>query len=164
MKSRGKEFEKNFKDTVLTHVKDGFDVDIQRLYDVIGKKTIDQPADFVCYKYPNEIYVECKSTHDSSFSYFTQPQYERLIKKAKHKGVKAGMLLWFVVQKKVFWLDIQWLQAFYESLHIKSVNVNKLLEYIKLNVYGVFEVEQKTIRINPEMNLKSLFEYITQEN
>lgn len=164
MKSRGKEFEKNFENTTKRHIEEGFEVTIDRLYDVIGKKTIEQPSDYICYRFPNQIYVECKSTHDTSFSYFDQPQYERLLEKSKIKGVKAGMLIWFVVQKRVFWTDIEWLQAFYKTYGIKSITANKLDYYSKNKIQGVFEVDQTTSRINPEMNLKSLYNYIVGNN
>lgn len=163
-KNRGKEFEDNFKKTVEESQKNGFQVDIQRLYDVIGKKTIEQPADFTCYYKPNEIYVECKSTNDSSFSYYTQPQYERLIKKSLIDGVKAGMLVWFVKYKRVFWVDIDWMQGFYNSRGIKSFTVGRLEECVKNNIQGVFEVDQTTKRINPEMRIESMFEFIRGEN
>lgn len=163
MISRGKEFEKNFEKSVKCLIKEGFNVTIDRLYDVIGKKTIEQPADYICYNYPNQIYVECKSTHDNLFSYYTQPQYERLIEKSKIEGVKAGMLIWFVSQKRVFWADIDWLQAYYMTSGVKSVSPTKLESFVKLGVKGIFEVEQHTTRINPEMRLESLFNYITQD-
>lgn len=158
-KDRGKEFEKLFENATL--VID--DVDIQRLYDVIGKKTIEQPADYVCYKYPNEIYVECKSTHSTSFDYYNQPQYSRLINKSSQKGVKAGMLVWYVNSKEVFWLDIEFLQAFYSTNHIKSLTVNRLNSYITNHIDGVFKIDQTTKRVNPEMHLESMFNYITRE-
>ena len=159
-KSRGKEFEKNFSDTVKELQAQGFQVDIQRLYDVVGKKTINQPSDFICYYYPNEIYVECKSTNDSSFSYYYQPQYPRLIEKSKIRGIKAGMLIWFVKYKRVFWVDIDWMQGLFNSSGVKSFTVNRLSDAIKYKMHGVFEVEQTSVRINPKMHLESMFEFI----
>ena len=57
-KQRGKEFEDMFKKATLALKEKGYDVDIIRLYDIIGKKTLSQPADFITYRYPFEIYVE----------------------------------------------------------------------------------------------------------
>lgn len=162
-KDRGKEFEKLFENATKGLAADGFQVDIQRLYDIIGKKTISQPADYMCYYYPNEIYVECKSTHEGSFSYLVQPQYPRLKEKARIRGVVAGMMIWYVRLKRVFWVDILFLEAFYAATGIKSISVNRLEEHIKKGTRGVFEIEQVTKRVNPEMNLRSFYNWIIKE-
>jgi len=162
--SRGKEFEKNFENSTKSLISSGANITIDRLYDVVGKKTIKQPSDYICYFYPNQIYVECKSTHDDSFSYFTQPQYERLAEKSNIRGIKAGMLVWFVTNKRVFWVDIDWMTAYYDSRGVKSFTVARLEQCVKNNISGVYEVEQQTKRINPEMNLKGLYNYIVNSN
>lgn len=162
--SKGKEFEGFFRKATEKIQSEGFQVDIHRLYDVVGKKTIEQPSDFICYRYPNEIYVECKSTHDTSFSYFTQPQYERLIKKSKISGVKAGMLVWFVKKKRIFWMDIDWMQAHYKTRGVKSVSISVLERFLAEGIYGVYEVKHITPRINPtEIFVEGMFKHIVGE-
>ena len=74
------------------------------------------------------------------------------------------MLVWFVRLKRVFWVDINFLQGFYASYKIKSFTVGRLTHMIESGVEGVFEVEQVTKRVNPEMHLESLYNYITGEN
>ena len=160
---RGKEFEGMFKEATMKLQAEGYPVDITRLYDVIGKKTLSQPADFICYRYPNEIYVECKSTNDTSFAYFSQPQYPRLIERARMQGVVAGMLVWFVKAKRVFWVDINWMVGYFASNGIKSYTVGRLERAISDGIKGVFEVDQKTVRVNPDMHLESLYNYIAGE-
>lgn len=164
MKDRGKQFESFFKKEVDRAIKeDNLDVTIDRLYDVIGKKTIDQPADFICYKSPNQIYVECKSRNKHTFSYYTAPQYERLIKKANVTGVRCGMLVWFVQEKMIFWVDIDWLQMYYQRTGVKSINAYKLDEYVKDHITGVYKLDCDFPRINPVFNnIGELFEFITR--
>lgn len=164
MKDRGKIFEKLFKDEVEREIREeNLEATIDRLYDVIGKKTIDQPSDFICYKHPNQIYVECKSRNSNSFSYYTAPQYERLINKSKILGVKCGMLVWFVQQKMIFWLDIDWLQFYFSRTGIKSVNAYKLDKFVKEHNYGVHKINCDFLRVNPVLrNLGDMFEFIVK--
>ena len=161
--NRGKEFENMYYKATVALQNEGYPVDVSRLYDVVNKKTIEQPADYIAFREPNEIYVECKSTNDTSFDYYDQPQYTRLIKKSLIKGVRAGMLVWFVKLKRVFWVDARFLQGFYASYKLKSFTVGRLVQMIESKVDGVFEVEQETKRVNPEMRLRSLYNYISGE-
>lgn len=162
--SKGKEWEAFFKNFVVEHNKISDNkVDIVRLYDVIGKKTIEQPADFICYRYPHEVYVECKSTHEGSFSYYTQPQYIRLLAKSRIHGVRAGMILWFVKHQEIFWLDVNWLEAFYAKNGVKSVSAKGLNEYVKTGARGVYKVNAEFARVNPKtINVGELFDYIKE--
>lgn len=161
VKDRGKEFEGIFSDAVEEIMVNGYQVDIQRLYDVIGKKTINQPADFMCYKKPNEIYVECKSTNKPYFSYYSQPQYPRLIDKSKIDGVKAGMLVWYVQSKRVFWFDIDFLTKYYASTSIKSLSIKKIDMLLQDKTTGLYEIEQVTIRVKPKMSIDKFFDYVS---
>ena len=158
-KDRGKEFEKLFENATKDIMVEN-NIDIQRLYDVIGKKTISQPSDYICYYYPHEIYVECKTTHESSFSFYQQPQYPRLIEKSKIYGTVCGMLVWYVRLKRVFWFDIDFLQAYYQAVGLKSISVTRVEQYLKKNTMGVYEINQVTKRVNPEMHLKEFYEFI----
>lgn len=148
-----------FKDAVL-EISDEYEIDIQRLYDTVNMKFIVQPADFICYRYPNQIYVECKSTVSHSFAIYNQKQYERLLEKSKKKGVVAGMLIWFIEDKRVFWVDVVWAKIFKETTGAKSVSVTKLSDRANKEISGVFEIDQKTTRVNPKMDLRSFFDKI----
>lgn len=162
-KNRGKEFEALFRKATETLQYNGFQVDIQRLFDVVGKKTIEQPADFICYYMPNQIYVECKSTSTSSFSFESQPQYPRLLEKSKINGIRAGMLVWFVEDKRVFWFDIRWLNAYNKVSGKKSFSVSVIDKFLKEGIHGIYEIDQTTQRVKPEMRLEGLFKYIVRE-
>ena len=162
-KNRGTEFQKIFEKATLDYKANGGQVEIQRLYDVIGKKTIEQPSDYICYKKPNQIFVECKSTNSSQFDFYDQPQYNRLIEKSKTDGVIAGMLVWFINEKRVFWLDINWMVSYHEVTGRKSIAVSKLLERVKIGLDGIYEIEQTTPRVKPIMNMESFYNRLTKE-
>ena len=157
--SRGKEFEKLFESAVLEFKNEGGQVDIQRLFDVVNKKTIKQPSDYICYYKPNQIYVECKSTHNSYFNFFEQPQYERLLEKIKVDGIKGGMLVWYVNAKRVFWFDISWLYSYNCISGKKSISLG-YIDNRYVGNYGIFEIDQTTARVKPKMKLESMFKYI----
>ena len=56
--NKGKQFEEAVKKSFLKCV----GISIDRLRDTFQKKkNVDNPADFIVYKKPHEIYVECKS-------------------------------------------------------------------------------------------------------
>lgn len=164
--SKGKDWEMFFRNFVKEHnssCSEGKQIDIVRLYDVIGKKTINQAADYVCYRYPHEVYVECKSVHDNSFSYYFQPQYTRLIEKTKVPGLRAGFLIWFIEDKCIYWVDVNWLECFYSNTGIKSISVKRLENYISTGARGVYKVDAKFAITNPKsMDIDALFDYIKQ--
>lgn len=162
MIDRGKTFENIFRSAVEEAKERGYQVDIQRLFDVIGKKTIEQPSDFICYHKPNQIYVECKSTNKNYFSFYEQRQYTRLLEKSKIDGVIAGMLVWFVQEKRVFWLDIKFLNGFYIGTGLKSISIKRLDGLLSDDVCGVYEIEQKTTRVKPKMNIEKFFNDIVR--
>lgn len=116
--NRGKDFE--------GQVHDGFlqipGVSIDRLPDpMAGYAGVKNICDFMVYKYPLQYYIECKSCYGNTMSIhsndpkrkygnITNNQWEGLLDKSKIKGVKAGILVWFIDHDVTYWIDIRLLQ------------------------------------------------------
>lgn len=93
--NRGKQFEGIVRDAF----EDVPGVSIDRFYDqTTGFKGSQNICDFVVYRKPNELYMECKSCHGNTFPFsnITDTQYSGLLKKSVIKGVIAGVLIWWV--------------------------------------------------------------------
>ena len=92
--NRGKAWETKFKEDWIKSMPDS---SIDRLYDPVnGYTSIANISDFICYKYPNIFYMECKSHEGNTFPISALTQYEKLSKKVGIKGVRAGVVLWFI--------------------------------------------------------------------
>lgn len=159
--NRGKQFEHIFSKAVA-EIQEEYSIDILRLYDTRNMKWVTQPADFICYRYPNILYVECKSTQLKSFGVYRQRQYPKLLEKARCKGVAAGMLIWFIKEKRVFWVDILWahVRTLDRKCETTAISIKTLEERAKMGIGGVIEIEQTTRNVNPKMNLRPFFDQI----
>ncbi|MBP5710589.1 MAG: Holliday junction resolvase RecU [Bacteroidales bacterium] len=106
--NRGKQFE--------TVIKDAFrkvpGVSIDRFHDQMsgfaGSRNV---SDFVVYKEPYEVYVECKTTRGNNFRFsnITDGQWSGLLEKSKIKGVFAGILCWWIDYDTTLFIPIQML-------------------------------------------------------
>lgn len=112
--SRGKDFE--------NVVKQAFEkvpnVSIDRLHDQMsGYMGSSNICDFIVYKYPNIIYLECKSVYGNTlpFSNITDTQWRGLLEKSKIPGVIAGVMCWWIDKDVTMFLPIQYLQACKEA-------------------------------------------------
>lgn len=80
---------------------------IDRIYDTVsGYKSISNISDFIAYIYPNIFYIEAKSCKGNTFPIDRLTQYEKLLPKVGIRGVRAGVLLWFIEHGKVFYVPI----------------------------------------------------------
>lgn len=117
--NRGKDFE--------TVIKAAFEkvegLSIDRLHDqttgFLGSCNI---CDFIVYREPNEIYIECKSCHGNTFpiSNITDNQYRGLVEKSKIPGVIAGVIVWWVDRDITAFFDIAYI-AKLKSDDMKSI-------------------------------------------
>lgn len=124
MDNKGKKFETKFKEDRKKTVPDS---SIDRLFDgTAGFKNISNISDFICYKYPNIYYIECKTTKDVSFPLNHLTQYEKLTEKIGIKGVKIGVLIWYYNYDHVVFIPITTIKEIKETGK-KSININKLL-------------------------------------
>jgi len=117
--NRGKAFEEKVKSDLL---KLG-DVSLERLPDQMsGYKGSANVSDFTLYNYPYYFYIECKTTNENTFPLGGLTQYDKLLARKGRKGVRCGVVLWFVKHDKVVYVPI----ATFEKLKAdgkKSVNV-----------------------------------------
>lgn len=93
--NRGKQFEGVVKDS-FNKLRD---CSIDRLHDqTTGFAGSSNICDFIVYKYPTIIYLECKSCHGNtwSLSNLTDNQYKGLLEKCKYKGTVPGIMIWWI--------------------------------------------------------------------
>ena len=104
------------------------DVAVTRLYDVTtGYISQSNPCDFIIYKYPSILYLECKSVHGNTLNFksdIRENQWESLLQYSKVKGVNAGIICWFIDNDITIYLDINDLQYLKEQGN-KSFNIKK---------------------------------------
>lgn len=87
----GKKFEQKMKQDFKRTVPE---CSIDRIYDSLsGFKTISNIADFIAYKFPYLLYLECKSHQGNTFPLVNLTQYDKLVAKVGIKGVRAGVVL-----------------------------------------------------------------------
>ena len=102
--SIAKNFEKKVKDQL-----DNIDgVYTLRLYDFIGAR--DYPSDFIIYKKPHLICLECKTSQLKSFPFsnISDNQWHGMLSAIKKAvGIKSYVLIWFYEQDTTLCCDIQ---------------------------------------------------------
>lgn len=98
-----------------------------------GNSGSSNPCDYIAYKSRYLYYIECKSCQAEVFDikgYISENQWVSLLKKAKYgPSVHAGYLVWFVEEKKVFWIPAPRLEYFYK-------NIKKSFRSTDLEGYG----------------------------
>lgn len=146
MANKGKKFE----DVVRKAFEKVPNLDITRLRDAPRKlKGVDNPSDFIVYKKPHEIYVECKSHTGNTlpFSCIREEQITGLEKKSRIYGVKAGVIIWFIDHDITIWSDIDsiitW-KAFNKSINVKNLDnlPHILIRGKKKRVYFDYDMDQ----------------------
>ena len=118
--NRGKEFEAVVRDAFLKIP----DVSVDRLHDqtngFMGSSNI---CDFIIYKYPTILYLECKSCHGGTWnlSNLTDKQYRGMLEKTKVKGVVAGVMVWWIDKDTTTFFPIEYIDKIkregYKSIH-----------------------------------------------
>ena len=137
--NKGKQFEVKFKEDFKRSFPNGT---IDRIYDTTnGYKTISNISDFIGYNYPNIYYLECKSHQGNTFPLANLTQYDKLKAKVGIKGVRAGVVLWFIDHDKVCYVPISTITQLKKD-DKKSVNV-KMLEDKSYNIYEISSVKKR---------------------
>lgn len=140
--SLGKKFEERFKADWIESFPDST---ITRLYDVTsGYTNISTISDYICYNYPNQFFIECKSHKGASLPLTNITQYDKMIKEVGKPGVRVGVMLWLIEKDKVYYVPVSTLTKMKEngkkSVGIKSVEegyriieipAKKLIQYMK---------------------------------
>ena len=84
-------------------------------------------CDFICFKYPNQYYIESKSLWGSRFDFnrLTDTQYNGLLAKSAIPGVYGVVIVLFASHKRAFLLDIRQIKAMIDTGK-KSINIDKI--------------------------------------
>lgn len=144
--NRGKKFE----DVVKKAFEQVDGVSIDRLRDAPKKlKGVDNPSDFIVYKKPHEIYVECKSHKDNTlpFSCIREEQIRGMSEKAKIEGVKAGIIIWFIDHDLTYWVPIDEVVC-WRDMGNKSINIKDIYKFNYIEITG----EKKRVYFDYDMN------------
>lgn len=138
--NKGKQFELKFKEDFLKTVPGST---IDRLYDTTnGFRAVSNICDFIGYSFPNEFYLECKSTLNNVFSLVKLTQYDKLVQKVGIKGVRVGVIIWFIAHDKVVYVPISEITKMKEDGK-KSVNIKMLAD----KSYNIIEIPSTKKRV-----------------
>ncbi len=108
-------------------------VSLDRLNDnTAGFKGIAGICDFIVYKFPYQYYIECKAVHGNTLSIhsndlnhkygnISNKQYEGLLEKSTVKGVRAGVICWWVDKDTTKYIPIQVIKNFHD-VGMKSIH------------------------------------------
>ena len=167
-KNYGKEFERQ----VFKNFSEIESVSIDRIPDQVTRYrgSSSNICDFLVYCEPKLLYLECKSTHGASLSIYSNPkmgkdgklhgfygdirdsQWEGLLKKSEIKGVRAGVIIWFVDKDVTFYVPIEIL-SYMRMQGQKSINF-ETEPYTLVTEHG----ERPMVAI-PGTKKRTLFEY-----
>lgn len=133
----GKKFEERFKLDWANSI-GGI---IVRLYDnTSGYLTISNVSDFICYKYPNIFFIECKSHKGASIPFTAISQYDKLIQISGTKGARSGVVLWLYEKDKVLYIPVKTIKQL-KDLGEKSVGLRHIKQY------DIIEIPSEKLRV-----------------
>lgn len=148
-KNKGKAFE----DVIKKSFEKVDGVSIDRLRDAPRKmKNVDNPSDFIVYKKPYEVYVECKSHKGNTlpFSCIREEQIKGMTEKAKIDGVKAGVICWYIDHDITVWYSIDVINASIEAGN-KSLNVKDIDTFSSQEGCIVIQGKKKRVYFDYDM-------------
>lgn len=108
-------------------------------------------SDLIFYKFPFICYGEIKSHKGNTFPLSNLTQYEKLLAKKGIKGVRAGVILWFIDHDKVLWVPIETFEKLRKE-DKKSVNVK--MDYEE---YNIIEIPSQKRRVFLDSDYSILF-------
>ena len=149
--NRGKQFEGIVRECFE---RAGFCID--RLHDQTnGFKGSQNICDFVVFRQPNIMYLECKSCHGNTFplSNITQTQWNGLLEKDLFQGVYAGVMIWWIDKDVTKFVPIYDLQILADS-GAKSIRFD--------TAFGI-EVPGKKKRVFFEYDMEKFWEELKNE-
>ena len=150
---------KKFEEVIKNAFEKVEGVSIDRLRDAPRKlKGVDNPSDFIVYKKPHEIYVECKSHKGNTLPFFCirEEQIKGMTEKAKIAGVKCGVLIWYIDHDLTVWVPIDEVVSMIESGY-KSINI-KDLNYPR----NIIRIEGKKKRVYFDYDMNKFLEDLYQ--
>ena len=153
-KNRGKQFERKFAEDFRRAFSKGT---LDRLVDSMsGYKTISNISDFIGYNYPYIYYLEIKSHEGNLFPLSNLTQYDKLVTKINIKGVRAGVIIWFIDFDRVIYVPISTIKTMKKD-NIKSVNLKKIDEQ-GYKYYEIPSVKKRVFLESDYSILSSLLE------
>ena len=134
MNNRGKQFEQKFALDMKKSFPDGL---LIRLPDQQSgyKMSSQNLCDFLFSRYPILYCIEVKSHKGNTFPFTCLPQYDKLTSKVGIKGVRAGVVLWFIDHDQVIYAPISTITKMKEDGK-KSINVKELDDYHLIKLPG----------------------------
>lgn len=131
--NKGKAWEAKFRTDFMKSFPNG---SIDRLYDPVGGYYgINNICDFIAYDFPQIYYLELKSHKGNTFPFTCLPQYNKLTSKVGIKGVRAGVVLWFIDHDQVIYAPISTITKM-KNDGKKSINVKELDDYHLIKLPG----------------------------
>ena len=149
--NRGKQFESVIKTSF-----ENSNFCIDRLHDQTnGFKGSQNICDFVVFRQPNIMYLECKSCHGNTLPFFniTQTQWNGLLEKDLYCGVYAGVMIWWINKDITKFVPIYNLQILADS-GAKSIRFD--------TAFGI-EVPGKKKRVFFEYDMEKFWEELKNE-
>ena len=149
--NRGKQFEEKVKSDFLKLP----DTLVERLPDqVSGYKGSNNVCDFIVYHFPYCYYIECKTTHENTFALSKLTQYEKLLERCGKRGVRSGVLIWFIKHDKVCYVPVETFRLIKKEGK-KSVNI-KMLGDEKYRIIEIPSVKKRVFMDSDYSILTSL--------
>ena len=163
MANAGKEFEKQFKDSVpkdvyILRIPDsalGFNIEAST-----QRFSVKTPYDFVAFKKPNMFALELKSTSTTSISFKgkTPMIKEHQIKALRHaesKGVKAGFVFNFRKSNNTYYVPI----SVFDAITLQGMTTKSSISEKEVSTHeGVVHIEQVIKRTTYSFRLEELFD------
>lgn len=153
-KNRGKEFEKQIQDSL-----DKEGVYTLRLYDPMGGySNVANPCDFIVYKQPTLLLLECKSCYGASLprSNITDNQWKSLLDADNLKGILAGYIIWFIDKDFTVFISAINLDAYYRlNPEKKSIPFTDALSI-------GYEIKGTKRRVLFDYEMKEFLNYVSQ--
>lgn len=145
--NRGKDFENKVREDL--GLVEGVSVD--RLPDQMnGFKGGTNICDFIVYKYPNIIFLECKSCYGNTLNFSNISQLDSLTKKVGIKGCIPGVMIWFIDHDLTLFVKAEGLQRLKDS-GCKSVNAKTYNLNLYLDEYVVVPGKKRRIFFDYDM-------------
>ena len=142
----GKKFEERFKQDWINST-GGI---VIRLYDnTSGYLSISNISDYICYKYPNIFFIECKSHRGASIPFENISQYKKLITLSNTLGVRCGVVLWLYEKDRVLYIPATTIRSLIDKGE-KSVGLRHLEEE------RIIEIPSKKLRVFMESDYSVL--------
>lgn len=155
--NRGKQFEEQIEKAFLSVP----ETSCVRLIDPQGGQSgVANICDYICFHYPHEYFVECKSFYGNrlcihtnnpknKYGAISNTQWEGMLKQSKIPGVIAGVYAWYIDYDLTLFIPIQTLQRVYEEGY-KSVNI-KNLEILN-NEYYIIPGTKRRVLFDYDLN------------